>query len=380
MWSFGRRFLVAASCFHFCAVSVLPGGLIGSSGPAAGPFCFPSDAAAVQQVETLFKKQLEKRLPQDISSHHAVLVVPTDPLTAAGGIALEAYLSLPRTILEKSYTTVFTKFVVVGHSRLGGRKGISLGDDVCGSASKLTDTMALKFLETEVFTRMGGLAPTIVACAAANQPCSEHVSPGVTQQLPILSALLGHSRSLAGQLLPVMMQGQDISSAVRLGDALSYLVQTGGLWEAERVLFVFAGDLSEGLPADQEGWCDERVAEVVTQRGIPQAAEYFHDLLAGGVRGGCQGPAAAPRGYGPLLTAARVAALVKLRRRRAVVAHSAPIGAAAQAQHAGSRTARPVVLGFMTAVFWDDTRSVWEKLSGQGMAHASFLSSGRRQR
>lgn len=360
------RFVALAIWCHCCGAAVALGSDASMRGSVtlAGMGCsIAGNDAAIGRAQALFKEQFERRLPQEISTHHAVIVAPTDPLEAGGGFAAEAYLSLPRAVVDGNYTLSFTKFVVVGHSRREGVKAVSLGADVCGHGSALLDVMAANFFRSEVIPRMGCFAPTVVSCDAPSKPCGERVAPGLERQLPILSALLGAYRTLNGSVLPIMMQGQDLTMAVRLGEALAYLVQPGGIWAAERVLFVFAGDLSEGLPAAQESGCDNRMVEVITQRGVAQAAEYIDDLLAGRARGGCPGPAAVPRGYGPIIAAARVAAQAKLLRRRAVVTNSAATGTAAQS--AGNAGSGQGTLGFMSALFWNDERSVWERLGAR---------------
>lgn len=325
----------------------------------AGTGCgIAENSLAIHDVQTLIQTMTAKGT-EEISTNHAVLIAPTEPLTTAGGFAAEVYASLPRDLVGGHFTTVFSKFVVVGHSRKQGPPGISLGDDVCGDDG-FTDEMATQFLNTQVPRQLGSHAPKVVECRQASGPCSERLAPGLERQLPFLGALLGPGRSLKGNLMPVMMQGQSLLLAARTGDALSLLVHTGGIWEAERVLFVFAGDLSKGLPAAQEGVCDEKAAEVIMKRGVPQVAEYFGALLGGAVKEGCPGPLAVPRGFGPILAATRVASRLKLQRRRALVAHT---GLPSGESHF-SELGKPV-RGFIAAIFWEDTRSVWERLGAQ---------------
>jgi len=319
-----------------------------------GPDCsLADDAAAIERVEDAFRIQIEKRTPLQISTRHAVIVTPSNPFAGAN-FTMQAFLALPKLSVAGKLTTAFTKFVVVAHSTLQGPKAISLGIDVCGNSSGLTDTLAASFLRKDVFQRLGSFAPQVVHCGPS-EPCPEPTPQALAQQLPLLNALLGPGRSIKGSLLPVVIQGQDVMEASRLGDALGYLVHDGGIWDAERVLFVFAGDLSAGLPAQQEQMCDDRTAQVIAQRGVPQIAEYLHTLLQGGARAGCPGPAAVPTGYGPILSAARVAGQTKMRNRRITTSRSVA--------HVGFEAP---VLGLMSGLFWSDDRSAWERLGSSG--------------
>jgi len=320
-----------------------------------------TNAAAVEAMEATFTTHLEKHVPEDISSQHAVVLTPRDPF-AGGGFTMEAFLALPRLRDDADrYTTAYTKFVIVANSRQPGPTAVSLGIDVCDNATGFTDDLAVKFLHKEVFRRMHSFAPKVHHCGPS-EPCPDRVPPALEQYLPVLAALLGRDRSLEGSLLPIVMQGQDLVQASRLGDALAYLIQAGGIWEAERVLFIFVGDLSTRLLPAQERLCNDHTAEVVMQRGVPQVAEYFHALLTGGARAGCP-PATLPQDYGPILSAVRVAALAKLIERRAVTDRT---GGHYDARAAAEGRPQPVV-GLLSGLFWSDDRTAWER-SG---AHAA---------
>merc|ERR1719436_1770573 len=99
-----------------------------------------------------------------------------------------------------------------------------------------------------------------------------------------------------------MMHGQGLRLGSRLGDALSLLVAPGGIWQAERVLFVVSGDLASGLPAAEAKRCDQKSVEVTTERGVAQVATYFEALSKGQRPEGCPGRKALPEAYSAMLT------------------------------------------------------------------------------
>jgi len=303
--------------------------------------------------------------PVEVYSHHAVLIAPTDPLKSGGGFAADGYAALPRIIKDGNFSTAFTKFVVVSHGRKLGLDGITFGADVCGAA-QLTDKIAADYFRSDAMERLGHYVPRMLSCAKLGN-CEQHELPiGVASQLPFLAAISGPGSPLKNNVLPVVLHGQGVRLAARLGDALSLLVQPGGVWEAERVLFVFSGDLSLGLAAVQADLCDTKTAELVSERGVPQIASYFDGLLKGQAQEGCPGPAAAPRGYAPMLAAARVAENLDLANRRAVVAHDAPPGGD---EKPGWKSFSGPVLGSMYVIFWKELRSPGEKIA----AEASLL-------
>eukprot|EP00444_Apocalathium_aciculiferum_P050601 CAMPEP_0183514424 /NCGR_PEP_ID=MMETSP0371-20130417/12868_1 /TAXON_ID=268820 /ORGANISM="Peridinium aciculiferum, Strain PAER-2" /LENGTH=396 /DNA_ID=CAMNT_0025711819 /DNA_START=1 /DNA_END=1192 /DNA_ORIENTATION=- len=355
----GRAFGHSAEGVAFTWVAAL-------SSLVSGQGCdFAGDEAATElALKYMITSMTKASAPNDIYSRHAVLVVPTDPINGGGGIGIDMYSALPKKNVGGNFTTSFTKFVVAAHSTHQGQKMFAFGDDVCG-ASGYTDSAAANYLQTQI-DHLGSFGPEVTNCS---QPgiCIEHLAPGLQQQLPFLGALLGPTRSLKGNLMPLMMHGQGIRLGSRLGDALASLTKAGAVWAAERVLFIFVGDLSVGLLAVQADVCDTKTVEIATQMGVPQIAEYFDTLLSGKTREGCQGPRAAPVGYASILAGARVAAKLKLLRRRSFVSHRTKYTQ-------DLTTFEKTVRGFASMVFWDDTRSPGEVLGAEG--GASLLASG----
>jgi len=332
----------------------------------------PNIDVATKDAQGLINSAMsEQPAPAEIRSRHAVLVVPGEPFLAGGKLAAAAYASMPRAVKDGKAGTTFTKFVVVGHAEHSASpQGISLGDDVCGRAG-FSDEDAVRFLKTVVEKYLGSLAPRVLNCKASPGNCPEPSSPSLDQQLPFLSALTNNS--LRGHTVPVLLQSQSIQLGVAVGDALALLAASGGVWHAERVLFVFGADMSAGLPAEKAELCDTHAAELLTEQGVPQAAKYFQDLWLGKARKEDCGPGALPRGYASLLAAARVASMLNLKTTRVEVGSSALPealqGKAGKPAEEGQE-GEPPALGYGSLIYWQDGAYIGERL-GQ----ASFLAS-----
>lgn len=332
-----------------------------------------SDVQSIRAAQALLNSFLSRTgPPREIDTRHAVLLVPSAPLLDARGFAGEVYAALPRTVLGPNFTTTFTKFVVVGHASGNPTNlldGFSIGDDVCEGSNGLVDSNAVLFLHKRVLEHLASFAPKWVNCK--QQPggaCRQAISQGLAAQLPFIGALLGEGRTMAGRLLPIMMQRQDVVAATRMGDMLSLMVQEGGIWEAERVLFIFTGDLSQGLSPPEAVACDQRTAELLAKGGVPQVAEYFDAMRAGDFKDGCRG--ALPIGFGPLLAGVRVASQLHLVQRRGLVAHDGlPSDGGGQPEDAQVR-------GYGAFLFWADTRTVWARLGARRGRPAALLAAG----
>mmetsp|Transcript_36722 Transcript_36722/g.104493 ORF Transcript_36722/g.104493 Transcript_36722/m.104493 type:complete len:379 (+) Transcript_36722:100-1236(+) len=332
----------------------------------------------VRRAQTLLQAAFSRSPPiLEISSHHAVLLSPSRPLEAGKGFAAEAFASLPRRVDGQTFTSTFTKFVVVGHNR-DGPEGVTVGRDVCGAPVGITDNMATQYFRTEVQQQLSSSAPSIIECGEDPESCSAEAH-GMEEQLAFLGALIGPTRSMQGNLLPLLLHGDSITLGASVGDALSLLVAAGGVWEAERVLFVLSGDLSEGLDAAQAQHCDAYSAEVLSQGGVPQAAEYFDALRGGQANHGCAGGAkAAPRGVSPIIAAVRLAERARLIRRRAIVGHDG-----IDLREDWRRIQKPpVIRGYAALLYWENSRSVWERTSAKSFLattgrNASLRAAGR---
>jgi len=269
---------------------------------------------------------------------------------------------LPRRLDGKTFTSSFTKFAIVGSGR-DSIVGVTVGDDVCEAKGGLTDEAAADYFRDEVQQQLSSHAPELLSCVSHPEACSGKAI-GVQEPLAFLGALLGPRRSLKGNVLPVVMHGGSITSGARLGDAMALLVAPGGIWEAERVLFVVSGDFSEGLDAAQAEHCDSASAELMAQGGVAQAAAYFEALRSGASMHGCAGGAgAAPRDVSPIMAAIRIAERAQLIRRRALIGHD---GTGPSIDWRKS-SVNPTIRGYAAVLFWENSRSVWERVAAKSL-------------
>jgi len=296
--------------------------------------------------------------PEEISTKHAVLVAPGEPLLAGRDLAANAYASMPTGFREGKFGTTFTKFVVVGHAEQAKSPlGISLGDDVCGNPGWV-DKDAAQYLRMAAPKYLRNLSPKVLGCKKDPKSCPERLGETLRQQLPFLSVI--SNASLPGNTLPVMMQTQAAALGVSVGDALALLVGSGGVWEAESVLFVFGADLSAGVEADIADRCDLITAKVVTEKSLPAVSKHMTELWKAGPDTPC-GKATLPRSYGTILAASRLAGILGLTQTRYEVARSPmPKEFSTNAGDAGAP-----VLGYGSMMFWQDQGSAGQKLSSQ---------------
>lgn len=329
-------------------------------GPAPGPMaaggaCVPS-AGEVGMAQDAMNGVSGSDAPQEINSRHAVMIVPGEPLEVGTRLAAEAYAAMPRTIKDGEYKTTFTKFVVVGHGEnTGGPLNIVVGDDVCGHPG-FADADAVQFLRSTVKTALGAMGPPMANCKADPEKCPEPSGPTFDEQIPFLDVLT--NSSLKGNLLPIMLEGQSIELGAHVGDALGLLAGSGGVWAAERVLFVFGADFSVGLDASKAMSCDSRTAQVVATGGVPNAALHFKHLWEGDVEEGDCGHKAIPRGFSTIIAAAKTAETLKLSDSRHKVSRQDLPPYLGRAPD----DAEMPVLGYAHILFWADPRPASEKM------------------
>eukprot|EP00747_Dinoflagellata_sp_TGD_P168217 gnl/TRDRNA2_/TRDRNA2_194088_c0_seq1.p1 gnl/TRDRNA2_/TRDRNA2_194088_c0~~gnl/TRDRNA2_/TRDRNA2_194088_c0_seq1.p1 ORF type:complete len:437 (+),score=88.93 gnl/TRDRNA2_/TRDRNA2_194088_c0_seq1:133-1443(+) len=307
------------------------------------------------------------RPPREIYSKHAVLVAPAAPLAHGGAVAAEAFAMLPRSVGDGPFATTFTKVVVLGHAESKGApmNGMSVGLDVCPDKS-LVDVQAAKFLQRQVPLKLKKLGPVVFDCTEDAEPCFEQTSPSLERALPFVQAAFSggstSKRSLKGHLLPVMMQNQSIAEAIRIGDALSLLVQSGGIWFSERVLFVMGGDMSHGLHQGFAYGRDNAIVKKLREESTNGAALYLSDLREGKKKGGKYiggGPEAVPHGFGTILAGCRIADNMGLGSSWAKVSNSGEYGALTKDNVDSS------VDGYSAILWWKDDRSLAMRLSSE---------------
>merc|ERR1719321_2428927 len=75
-------------------------------------------------------------------------------------------------------------------------------------------------------------------------------------------------QTIKGNLLPIMIQKQSIEIGNALGEALTSLVGPSGIWNKERVLFVFTSDMSHGIKKKQALPLDKELVQTITNKGF----------------------------------------------------------------------------------------------------------------
>jgi len=263
----------AASGFDFCAAAI--------SGARVQPA-----TAAVQQ---------EEGHNQAIYARHTVLMVPTDASPDAFKIAASAYSILPRKDGAGELSSHFTKVALVGLAppASSAMSGVLVGDEVCGSKSSTIDQNAQAFFQANAKDYV-----TLLTCAQVST-CSG--GPALSEQLPFIETMFSgggvSGRSLQGNFLPIIMQQQSIDFGVAVGDAVNLLVAPGGIWEGERVLLVFSGDIRP-----QISWpgAVENEVTLLAEQGVGNAVRHYDRAAPGNV----------PKDYSVFLAAAQVSGLL----------------------------------------------------------------------
>lgn len=347
---------------------------------SSAPKCGALDADAAKDAsQMIIEANAKVPPPVQIETRHAVLVVPLKPLEA-GDVAADAFAGLPK-VLTKAGKSVgdFTKFVVVSTTtKEDGSAGLIVGEDVC-TGSGLVDPDAVAFMQSQVPEHLGFQAPAVLKCQRSE--CSTDAFETLQHQLPFLQALSGDK--LKADVLPIVIQNQNLDIGGHLGDALAYLVNDGGLWEGESVLFVFGTDMSHGLPSDLAMDCDRKTAELLTTKSSAQVAAFFRDLKSGDAGDWCSSDNALPKSRASVLAARRVAELLNLQQSHKLVSNNARVRQAKEAALAASvakaaaagvpasdEAAAPAppplmpedVRGFVSVLFWDNTMTVSERV------------------
>lgn len=304
-------------------------------------------AAAPGLAATLLR---EASPPTEIYTRHAVLAVPSAPVDAGGAVAAWAYAGLPRAPNGAPFLTSFTKVVVVGYGQ-GGPRGLSVGSDVC--TGDLVDEEAVSWFRQEVTKQASAAFAPVFDCSTSPSMCPTSTSQTLEAQIPFLEELfsggaLDTSRTLAGRVLPVMMQDQTAELGVQVGTTLELMVAEGGFWSSERVLFVFGGggDLSSGLVRSTALERDTETVKEITTEGCAGAASYFAAAPAG--------EEAVPVGFGALLAASRLAEVLGLDTTRSTVSSSGAFRPDAD-MYDGA------VQGYASIMFWHDYRPLGER-------------------
>jgi len=260
--------------------------------------------------EEVFKMLVDTKVQFLMESNHMILILPETASIASGAgmIAMQALASLPR---RTPTSMAYTKAVVVGHA-LGtdGKEGITLGKDVCDQ--HLVDMKASMWFRDEMPTKVGKLA----ILHPGNDPdcCHEHVNPTLERQMPFLSQLFyetdadsKETRTIDGNILPIMIQKQSLAVGNNLGLALKRLITGDGPWKNERVLFIFGSDMSHNLPREQALPRDKETVQKAVSSGFGPLLNYIKELQKSDAGSGAAVKTAAPFGYAPFLAAVKMA-------------------------------------------------------------------------
>mmetsp|Transcript_18717 Transcript_18717/g.33864 ORF Transcript_18717/g.33864 Transcript_18717/m.33864 type:complete len:352 (-) Transcript_18717:88-1143(-) len=237
----------------------------------------------------------DHQVQQAIHARHTVLTVPPD-VTGDGADAIaSAYAILPREDGGGELSSHFTKVVVVSRAPDANSDGVLAGDDVCGAQSGVVDEQALSFFKTAAADYI-----SVLGCQQVPS-CTTVTHPTLDAQLPFIEVMFTgggvSKKSLKGNLLPIVMQQQSIDFGVAVGDAVHLLVESGGIWQGERVLMVFIGDI---IPqANWPGGVEHEVA-LLAEQGVGNAVRHYSDLA----------PARRPKDYSVMLAASQTAGLL----------------------------------------------------------------------
>lgn len=354
--------------FLFGLVSFSPLLALGE-GPPAGKIevCGASDGSNLLGPKPTWNNVSQLLLDANVlntqfSSEHVIVINPTVPYNAGGVVAARAFAKLPRS---GAMSTKMTKVVVVGHVYgAGGGDGILIGADVCDS--RLVDQNAVDWLKNTVPTRLG--KPTVLDAGA----CSEKINPSLEQALPFLSGIFSTedgNRTLEGHVLPIMLQHQSADMGKEIGDALHLLVAEEGVYQDERVLFVFGGDMSHNLGKDVAAAVDKTTLDKILGSGFGPVANYVADLKAKDVADPSGDPlklkTQAPFGFVTVLGALRLAGNMGM---QAQLMNRANSG-----EYEGNTMTNALepVRGYGSVVFTLDTRPVAQQM-GSGPEERKF--------
>jgi len=286
--------------------------------------------------------QAKSYVHQQLESNHMVVVVPKTAAHEHGESMISArlYASLPLQPGGTGFETSMTKVVLVGVDEDGESEGLYIPN--CG---EFWDEGAAKTLKAHAGSMVNG--PSFLASKATDT---------LINQTPFINMILGER--LKGNVLPLVLSKQSYQLAQQTGDLLASLVGTGGAYQAERVLFVFAADLSHNL---EKQWAKPRDTETVTKmtsEGFGAVLKYFQKMKEVSVGDEHR----RPYDYGSCLGAVKLAENLALRGASIAVANSGDfIGAT-------DRNDMEIVRGYASVVYLRDDRTKGEIASATAEA------------
>merc|ERR1719321_107622 len=122
-------------------------------------------------------------------------------------------------------------------------------------------------------------------------------------------------QTIKGNLLPIMIQKQSIEIGNALGEALTSLIGPNGIWNKEKVLFVFTSDMSHGIKKKYALPMDKDTVSTITSSGFAPTTNKIIKEKAKDQNPGAPADfiTNAPFGYSCVLSAAKLAENLKYR-------------------------------------------------------------------
>jgi AmmeMemoRadiSam system protein B len=311
---------------------------------AASPFPDLStcDASSTPyDVVTGFMTNAASITPTQVESHHIIAVVPRSAAfdTGEAEVSALAYAALPRVAVDggTGFDVAYTRVVLITAEEGLDTEGIFFPP--CGG---MRDDDAVDWLKEAATSTVNG------ASLLQDNPTST-----LQYQAPFAEILLGPRKEK--HLLPIVLGKQTPQLAQQVGDLLARLVTSDGPYTAERVLFVFAGDLSHNLEKQWATPRDQETVKRMTAEGFSALITYFGDMK----KASAAGESRQPVDSAVVLGAVKLAENLNLR------------GAAIRVANSGcyigelDRNDLDKVRGYASVLFLRDDRTAGEIASSQ---------------
>lgn len=305
---------------------------------------------------TVGQKFVDATVLGQVESRHVLMVVPVVPIDKGGELVAQAFKGLPRKPVGMA-TTSLTKVVLIGHSYVDGNDGITVGSEAC--RADLVDQEAADWFKQNTMN------PVVLNRIDTPDCCPTMVNPTIDQQMPYLSMVfdepnqtdaLEKARTIKGNLLPIMIQRQSVDIGNALGEALTSLIGPSGIWNQEKVLFVFTSDMSHGIKKKFALPNDKAMVNVITNSGFGPFVNEVNKVKAEDENPGtAEFVTRAPYGYSTVLAATKLAENLHYR--------GSPMAVSSSGFYEGKILVNGLdpVRGYATIVWIGDTRTVGEQ-------------------
>jgi AmmeMemoRadiSam system protein B len=276
-----------------------------------------------------------------IESHHIIAVVPRSAAfdTKEAEVSALAYTALPKTVVDDGtgFDVVYSRVVLVSAEEGLDTEGIFFPP--CG---EMRDDEGVEWLKQSAKNTVNG------ASILPDNPTT-----AFQYQAPFIEVMLGPRKEK--HVLPIVLGKQTPQLAQQVGDLLARLVSADGPYTAERVLFVFAGDLSHNLEKQWATPRDQETVQRMTAEGFSSLITYFADLK----KASAAGESRQPVDPSVVLGAVKLAENLNLR------------GASIRVANSGCYIGQPdrndldKVRGYASVLFLRDDRTAGEIASAQ---------------